>query len=105
MKICKIFIIYVIFYKNVNQSFFLIQRKVENKELQNKYNLTGWILVKDVLVDLPAFIAGLQVNDVILTINNDVYFKYKLIVIIMTDGSTHNSSKQILIIYNYWCLT
>lgn len=43
----------------------------ESNELQKKYNLTGWILVKDVLVDLPAFVGWLQVNDIILTINND----------------------------------
>lgn len=40
-----------------------------NVDLQKKYNLTGGIFVKDVLVDLPAFNAGIQVNDIILSVN------------------------------------
>lgn len=42
----------------------------ENKELQNKYNLTWGIVLKDVLVDLPAFVAWLQINDIVLSIND-----------------------------------
>ena len=37
--------------------------------MKKKYNLTGGIFVKDVLSDLPAFNAGIQVNDIILSVN------------------------------------
>lgn len=40
-----------------------------NIDLKKKYNLTGGIFVKDVLSDLPAFNAGIQVNDIILSVN------------------------------------
>lgn len=41
-----------------------------NIDLQKKYNLTWGILVRNILPDLAAFKAGLQIDDIILSIND-----------------------------------
>ncbi len=42
----------------------------DNKELQKKLNLTGGVFVRDILPELPAFNAWIQVNDIIVSIND-----------------------------------